>query len=142
MNRGNRLNKLLICHLVITLRRHLGLLDLCLKADFSCVDKRIHVLVQSLVTELLKLKTIVIVANETLGFNLCSQLFHGLLVGFIHLEECILDVIDGTLDNLIHLLVQITFQLLVCLEPLVESLGQVGHLLVNRLQLVSHFLLT
>ena len=63
--------------------------------DLGGVDQGVHVLVEGLVTKLLKLKSIFIITDESLGLNLSRELLHGLLVCLVHSEESSLDVVDG-----------------------------------------------
>ena len=118
-----------------------ALLYLGFKADFRSIDQCVHVLVERLVAQLLQLKPIFIITREALRLDFRCQLFHRFSITFIHVQESILDVIDGRFDNKLHLLVQLSLQLLIRLESLVKLLGQNGHFFVERVHLTANFVI-
>ena len=54
-----------------------------------------------------------------------------MLVAFIQLQESILDVVDGCLDDSLHLVIYIILEHLIRLEALIKLFSQHSHLFLH-----------
>ena len=54
-----------------------------------------------------------------------------MFVAFIQLQESVLDVVNGCLDDSLHLVIYISLEHLISLEALIELLSQHSHLFLH-----------